>query len=100
MAQKPKAPAAKKAGPAAVTTTVVVNEKIAEAIENLKKFQPYVKVAYFKPNGEYHLHPRTGFAAVAIDGTAVVTTEEAEPAPNAADASIPELPAGTEKLEF
>jgi hypothetical protein len=54
-----------KAAPA-VKTTTVVNEKVAKALEVIKELYPYVKVAYFNADGEYHFHKRKGFAAVTI----------------------------------
>lgn len=54
-----------KAAPA-VKTTTVVSDKVAKAIEDVKKYHPHVKVAYFNGDGEYHFHKRKGFAAVTI----------------------------------
>ena len=95
MATKQKAPAAKSAAPA----KIVVNEKIAESIELVKKHFPYIKTLYVKSNGDYHFHQRLGYEPVSIDGAPMAAAAESE-TPNAADGTIPTIPVGTEKLEF
>jgi hypothetical protein len=93
MAKSPKVAAAKSA---AISEKIQLTGKITEAVANVKKFFPYVKVIYIKANGEYHFHPRPGFSAVNIDGTEIEETKS-EPISEADPASVP---AGTENLEF
>lgn len=78
-------------------TPIEMTEKISQVIDSVKNYFPYVKTIYVNAKGEYHFHPRKGFDAVNIDGSA---TPELPSAPNAVDGTIPTIPAGTENLEF
>jgi hypothetical protein len=77
---------AKKTAPAIATS-----EKVSEVVDMIREHMPHVKIAYINEKGEYHFHPRKGFAPVSIDGGEIVDEPVKAKEESPAATATPEL---------
>lgn len=107
-AKKTEQAPAKKQAPATEKGVVKLSaDKLKTALEHAEIAHPHAEFIYINALGQYHLHPRPGFAKVATNSAAAVDDEpeELEPVKNEkpVDPGLPaELPTGKQNdgLEF